>query len=381
MYYFDNAATTIKKPKQVGEAIFEAVTSEKVGNPARGAHSYSIDAFSAVYEARLKIASLFGASDELAVAFTQNATMALNIAIKGLIPSDCHVITTVLEHNSVLRPLYELSQRNVNLSFVNYDKDRQCLCYEEFEKLIQEDTRAIVCTQVSNVLGDIVNLEFISKLCQKYNLLFIVDGSQGAGLVPFNFDRLKVDAFCFTGHKSLYGPQGTGGLIVKSDSQIKGIVSGGSGNLSFSKKHPQELPDRLEAGTLNSHSLIGLSAGIDYVLDETPEKLWNQQIKLTSKMREVFKSMDSILLYGSDTQSIGTLALNIGQVNASDIAMLLWDDYRIAVRAGSHCAPLVHQTFKTIEQGMVRFSFSSFTTVEEIDYAIEAVDAIAKKIR
>lgn len=381
MYYFDNAATTLKKPRQVGEAIFEAISAEQLGNPARGSHSYSIDAFRSVYETRLKVASLLGARDELAVAFTQNATMALNIAIKGLIPSNCHVITTVLEHNSVLRPLYDLEQRDVTLSFVGYDTEKGRLRYEEFEQLIQKNTKAIVCTQVSNLLGDVINLEFISKLCQKYNLLFIVDGSQGAGLVPVEFDGLKVDAFCFTGHKSLYGPQGTGGLIVKSDSQVTGMLSGGSGSHSFSHEQPFTLPDRLEAGTLNTHGLIGLSAGIDYVLQETPEKLWQKQVKLAHQMREALQSMANVLLYGSATQSIGTIALNIDKVNASEIALLLWEEYRIAVRAGSHCAPLIHQTFKTREQGMIRFSFSSFTTVEEIDYAIEAIYDIIKKNR
>ena len=383
VYYFDNAATTLKKPASVATAVFEAIQSETLGNPSRGAHEPSLNAFRSLYQTRLKVAELFHVSNELTIGFTMNATMALNIAIKGLIPDNSHVISTVLEHNSVLRPLYQLEAKGVTTSFVSYDREANQLNYDDFEKLLTPETKAVVCTHGSNVLGDILDLAFISEFCQKHELMLLVDASQTAGVCDINFDELNLTVLCFTGHKSLYGPQGTGGLIVKEGCSLTPLLVGGSGTQSFSKTQPSELPDLLEAGTANVHSLLGLDAGLDYVIKNKLENFKHTQHELVRTFYESLYHLPELIFYGTtnNDKKTGIVSLNIKGISAATVANDLSEYYDIAVRPGAHCAPLVHQTFGTEEQGMVRFSFSSFNTVEEVKYAVNARKELVEKYK
>ncbi|MCQ2420529.1 MAG: aminotransferase class V-fold PLP-dependent enzyme, partial [Clostridia bacterium] len=260
MIYLDNAATTLRKPQAVSDAVLQAMGS--MGNCARGAHSSALSAARVIFEARSQLAAFFGCRRPDHVIFTANATEALNIAISGLFAPGDHIISTDLEHNSVLRPLYRLeSEQNVSLSFVPADRTG-CVDYADFERLIRPETKAIVCTHASNLTGNVLDLGIISALCKKHHLLLIVDASQTAGCLPIDMSALGIDVLCFTGHKGLMGPQGTGGLCIREGIKIRPWKVGGSGVLSHSRTQPSEYPTRLEAGTLNAHGIAGLLAAV-----------------------------------------------------------------------------------------------------------------------
>ena len=262
MIYFDNAATTRMKPPGVIEAVAEAMRS--MGNAGRGVHEASLDASRTIFGTRVLLADFFGAESPKQIAFTANSTESLNIAIKGLFRPGDHVITTVLEHNSVLRPLYEMQERGVRLSFAGSDREGR-LCYEDFERLIAEDTKGIVCTHGSNLTGNLVDIERVGRIAHEHGLIFIVDASQTAGVFPIDVQKMQIDVLCFTGHKSLMGPQGTGGMYVREGLQVRPLLSGGSGVQTYSKTHPAEMPTALEAGTLNGHGIAGLHAAVEYI--------------------------------------------------------------------------------------------------------------------
>ncbi len=379
MIYLDNAATTLHKPRLVIDAVVEAMTS--MGNSSRGTHDQSIKASMAVFECRCKLAQLLGCPSPDRVVFTQNSTEALNIAINGLINEGDHVITTDLEHNSVLRPLYRLeAERNVSLSFVSADQTG-CVDYEAFERLINPKTRAIVCTHGSNLTGNILDIKHIGELAKKHGLLFIVDASQTAGAYPINMMDMGISVLCFTGHKGLMGPQGTGGLCIADDVNIRPWKVGGSGVQSYSKTQPAELPTALEAGTLNGHGLAGLSAALDFIMETGVEAIHQKEIALMKHFYESVKMIDGVKIYGdfSTEERCAIVALNIRDYESSAVSDVLAVDYDIATRPGAHCAPRMHQALGTTEQGAVRFSFSFFNTEEEVDFALEAVKNIAEQ--
>ena len=265
MIYLDNAATTLQKPPCVVDAVVRAMST--MGNAARGAHSSALSASRTVYETRCKIAALFGCPDPEHVVFTGNATEALNLALNGIFSRGDHVITTDLEHNSVLRPLYRLEKQGViELSFVPADKLGRP-DYDAFRKLIRPNTRAIVCTHASNLTGNMVDLAAVGKVAKEAGLFFVVDASQTAGVVPVDMEKTGIDILCFTGHKGLMAPQGTGGLCIGTGVEIRPFKVGGSGVHSYDKEQPSSYPTRLEAGTLNSHGLAGLSAALDFIAE------------------------------------------------------------------------------------------------------------------
>lgn len=369
--YFDNAATTKIKPQCVVDAVCSALTT--MGNAARGAHGSSLDASRIVYNTRVKLAKLFNCKSADHVVFTCNATEALNIAIRGSIPNNAHVITTVLEHNSVLRPLYLLEKENgVKLSFVTAD-DRGNAIIEQFEELINEDTKAIVCTHASNLTGNVIDIKRVGKIAHEHNLLFIVDASQTAGILPIDMEDMNIDILCFTGHKGLYGPQGTGGLCIRKGIDVKTFKCGGSGVHSYDKEQPQDYPTRLEAGTLNSHGIAGLSAALDFIGKTGIEAIGNRENALAKRFYNGIKDIEGIKIY-SDMGALshtGVVAINLGDIDSAEVADILATDYDVAVRAGAHCAPLMHEALGTKEQGAVRFSFSWFNTEEEVDKAIK----------
>ena len=379
MIYLDNAATTRQKPQQVIDAVVNAMTT--MGNAARGAHGSSLEAARKVYDTRCKLAKLFGCKRPDHVIFTCNSTEALNIAISGILNSSDHVITTVLEHNSVLRPLYRLeSEKKITLSFVSADKQGRP-CMAEFESLIQDNTRAIVCTHASNLTGEIIDLVEVGRIAKKHGLLLIVDASQTAGCVPIDMEAMNIDVLCFTGHKGIYGPQGTGGLCIREGVEIRPFKVGGSGIHSYMKEQPEEYPTRLEAGTLNSHGLMGLSAALDFLEETGIDIIAEKEHQLMMRFYQGVANLPGVTVYGDFSEGhtrTAVVTLNVHDYDSSAVADELSECYDIATRAGAHCAPRMHEALGTVEQGAVRFSFSWFTTEEEVDAAIAAVREIAE---
>ena len=351
LIYLDNAATTLHKPPQVVEAVKNAILT--AGNAARGAHGASMQASRTVFETRQKLARLLGCPQAEHVVFTANSTMALNIAIQGILSPENHAISTDLEHNSVLRPLYALQDQGMGLDFVRADRQGN-IRYEDFAPLFRPNTKAVVCTHASNLTGNMLDIARIAEIAHAHGALLIVDASQTAGTVPIDMTALGVDVLCFTGHKGLMGPQGTGGLCIRPGVDIRPLLRGGSGIHSFDRHQPEAYPTRLEAGTLNSHGIAGLDAAADYLLET---------------------------IYGdfSPSQRAAIVALNIRDYDSAEIADVLSADYGIATRPGAHCAPRMHEALGTVQQGAVRFSFSVFNTEEEIDAAIAAVAELAQE--
>ena len=378
MIYLDSAATSYHKPDGVARAVAEAISH--MGNPGRGAHEASLDASRVVYGTREKMAGLFGVEEASQIVFTANSTESLNIAIQGLADPGDHVITTVMEHNSVLRPLYLCQQRGVSLTILPFSA-AGTVTPKAIEAVIRSNTRMIVCTHGSNLTGDLNDLEAIGRVCKKHHLLFVVDASQTAGVFPIQMDSMNIDVLCFTGHKSLMGPQGTGGMCVRKGVRIRPLLVGGSGIDSYSKIHPQVMPTALEAGTLNAHGIAGLSAALDFIKKVTPDVIRQREEELTRRFVCQIKSIPGVKLYGNYEQfpRAPILSLNILDYDSGEIADVLAQDYGIMTRAGAHCAPLMHEALGTKSQGAVRFSFSYFNTEEEIDQAANAIRELAEE--
>ena len=378
MIYLDNAATTLHKPPQVMEAVLHAMIT--MGNAARGAHGGALEASRTVFGTREKLARLFSCRRADHVVFTANSTEALNIAINGTIHRGDHVISTDCEHNSVLRPLYRLEEeRGVELDFVPADRQGR-VDYSDFERLMRPNTRAVVCTHCSNLTGNIMDLERISDIAHRHGALLLVDASQTAGTVPIHMEALGVDVLCFTGHKGLMGPQGTGGLCIRPGVEIAPGKVGGSGVHSYDRHHPMEYPTRLEAGTLNSHGIAGLSAALDVILERGVEDIQRAEHALMQRFYEGVRDIPGITVYGdfSVPERCAIVALNIRDYDSSAVSDELTVTYGIATRPGAHCAPRMHKALGTTEQGAVRFSFSFYNTEQEVDAAIAAVRAIAE---
>lgn len=377
MIYLDNAATTLHKPQQVIDAVAHAMQS--MGNCARGTHEEALDAARTVYDARVRLASLFGCPRVDHVAFTANSTEALNIAINGLIDPGDHVISTDLEHNSVLRPLYRLeAEHGAELSFVPADRLGN-VDYADFERLMKPNTRAVVCTNASNLTGTVLDIERIAKTAHSHGALVIVDASQTAGCWPIDMKKMGIDVLCFTGHKGLMGPQGTGGICVKEGIEIRPFKVGGSGVQSYSRTHPAEYPTRLEAGTLNGHGIAGLGAAAKFISETGVENIHAKERSLMLRFYEGVKNIEGVTVYGDFTKDkTAIVALNIRDYESGEVSYELSQGYGIATRPGAHCAPRMHKALGTAEVGAVRFSFSFYNTEEEIDEAVRAVAELAK---
>ena len=377
MIYLDSSATSFLKPPQVAEAVFRSFNT--IGNAGRGAHAPTLNASRLIYDTREKLAALFGTPDPSRIAFTCNATEALNIAIHGAIHPGEHVITTACEHNSVLRPLYLKEKEGTELTIIPADiKGR--IRYDLLESSVKSNTSAIVLTHASNLSGNVTDLAFVSNFAKKHGLLLIVDASQTAGSLPINVVKMGIDILCFTGHKGLFGPQGTGGLYVREGLTLSPLKSGGSGIHSFDRQHPTDMPTALEAGTLNGHGIAGLNAGLDYSLSTGVKNIHAKEISLSRRFVNGISDISDLKLYGDIDTPLRTpiISLNIGNMSSASVSDILWEDYEICVRAGAHCAPLMHKTFGTEKQGAVRFSFSCFNTEAEIDTAIQAMHEIAE---
>ena len=378
MIYFDNAATTLQKPDCVLRAVTEAMTT--FGNPGRGVHEPAMAASRAIYDARCALSRLFHAENPTRIAFTANATQALNIAVKGIFRPGDHVITTAMEHNSVLRPLYELEERGVELTILPAD-DRGRIDYNDFPAAIRDNTRGILCTHGSNLTGNLLDIGKIGAIAHAHNLLFLVDASQTAGVFPIDVQKGNIDILCFTGHKSLLGPQGTGGLYVREGVEIRPLLTGGSGVQSHSKTHPAQMPTALEAGTLNAHGLAGLNAGVRWLLETGIDNIRRKELELMWAFYEGVKAIPGITVYGdfSSRERCPIVSLNVREYDSAQVSDALLTDYGIATRPGAHCAPLMHDALGTGKRGAVRFSFSHYNTIEEINTAIAALGEIAQE--
>ena len=378
MIYMDNAATTMHKPQEVIDAVVTAMSS--MGNAGRGVNEASLSASRIIYDTREKLCWLFGAEDPRQIVFTPNSTESLNIAIKGILNPGDHVIATMLEHNSVLRPLYEMEKKGVRLTIVKSDQNGR-FNLKDIEDAIAEDTKMIVCTNGSNLTGNYVDPEPVGTLARERGIVFVVDASQTAGVFPIDVQKMKIDVLCFTGHKGMLAPQGTGGMYVRKGLVIRPLKSGGSGVQTYSKTHPIEMPTALEAGTLNGHGIAGLHAAVEYLEKTGVDNIRAREQDLMWRFYEGVKDIPGVKVYGdfSSKNRCPIVTLNIGDYDSSEVSDELLTEYGISTRAGGHCAPLMHEALGTVEQGAVRFSFSHYNTEEEVDTAIEAIRELSKE--
>ena len=378
MIYMDNAATTMHKPQEVIDAVVTAMSS--MGNAGRGVNEASLSASRIIYDTREKLCRLFGAEDPRQIVFTPNSTESLNIAIKGILNPGDHVIATMLEHNSVLRPLYEMEKKGVRLTIVKSDQNGR-FDLKDIEDAIAEDTKMIVCTNGSNLTGNYVDPEPVGTLARERGIVFVVDASQTAGVFPIDVQKMKIDVLCFTGHKGMLAPQGTGGMYVRKGLVIRPLKSGGSGVQTYSKTHPIEMPTALEAGTLNGHGIAGLHAAVEYLEKTGVDNIRAREQDLMWRFYEGVKDIPGVKVYGdfSSKNRCPIVTLNIGDYDSSEVSDELLTEYGISTRAGGHCAPLMHEALGTVEQGAVRFSFSHYNTEEEVDTAIEAIRELSKE--
>ncbi len=377
MIYFDSAATSFYKPQCVTDAVVRAL--DGFGNPSRGAHEASLDASRTVYETRSLLSSFFNAPSPERVVFTSNSTEALNTALYGLLGDGDRVITTEAEHNSVLRPLYDLERRGViTLDFVRCDRMGN-IDVRDFEKLIKPDTKMIVMTHCSNVTGTVYDISSVGRTAEKYGLLFVVDASQSAGIIPIDMKEAGISVLCFTGHKSLLGPQGTGGMCIAEGVEITPLKRGGTGVQSYLEDMPSRYPARLEAGTLNSHSIAGLNAGLKYIQANGIDILYEKEKKIADYFWNGIRDIPSVSFYGDiNSPRTGIVSINVADYTSEDTADYLSSVWNIAVRPGAHCAPLMHRALGTEKRGVVRFSFSPFNTPSQVDTAVAAIREISR---
>ncbi len=378
MIYLDNAATTMHKPQTVIDAVTQAMCS--LGNAGRGATSGALDAARTIHGCRTKLARFLGCPRADHVCFTPNSTAALNTVINGVVRPGDRVVTTVLEHNSVLRPLNRLAvEQGVTVEYAGCDANG-VLDYDELEQLVTPGTRAVVVTHASNVTGNAVDIARVAAMAHAAGALVIVDASQSAGTAKIDMDTMGLDVVCFTGHKGLMGPQGTGGLAVAEGIDVAPWAMGGTGVHSFDALQPLEWPTRLEAGTLNGHGIAGLSAGLDFIEAQGGvEAIASSERALAERFLAGVREIPGIALYGAFDQPVRSaiVSLNVGDIDSAEISDALMQGWGIATRPGAHCAPLMHRALGTERQGIVRFSFGYFNTAEEVDTAIDALRDLA----
>lgn len=381
MIYFDNAATTWPKPREVLRAVEDAIKNHG-SNPGRSGHRMALAAARLVYESRELIAEFFNAESPDNIVFTLNATDAINMALKGVLEPGDHVITTSMEHNSVSRPLFALRGKGVEWDVVKCGRDGS-LDPRDIEKAIRPNTRLIAVTHASNVTGTIMPVEEVGKLAREKGILFLVDAAQSAGVLPIDVRKMNIDLLAFPGHKGLYGPQGTGGLYVRKGVDVRPLREGGTGSFSDELAQPQLLPDRLESGTLNTPGIAGLAAGVRFIKEKGVESIREHEVKLTRRFLDGLQEIDGIEVYGptEPRRRCAVVPINLKGMDSSELAYILDSAFGIEVRAGLHCSPMAHNTLGTADRGAARFSFSVFNTVEEIDEALKALKSIAENFR
>ncbi len=379
--YFDNAATSWPKPPAVSAAMQKYL--KKIGaNPGRSGHRLSVDAARVIYDAREKLAQLFNVGDPLRIVMVKNATEGLNIAISGLLKPGDHVITSSMEHNSVMRPLRAMEAQGVNLSVIQCDKSG-LIDPAQISAAIRKNTKAIFMTHASNATGTVMPVADIGRIAREHSLVFCVDAAQTAGSFPIDVTEMNIDLLAFTGHKSLFGPSGTGGLYIREglEKQIAPLCVGGTGSRSQVEEQPDFMPDRYEAGTPNTVGISGLQAGVDFVLSEGIAQIKKKEEELLKIFMEGAKGLAGITLYGQNGTQKRTpvVCFNIDGMDPAEVALELDERFNIMARSGLHCAPSAHKTIGTYPQGTVRFSFSYFNTQEQIAKALEAIRKISRR--
>ncbi|OGP55352.1 MAG: cysteine desulfurase [Deltaproteobacteria bacterium RBG_13_52_11] len=379
--YLDNAASSWPKPEATWQAMEHFMRS--VGaNPGRSGHRLSIESGRIILEARESLAQLFGIEDPLRLVFTRNATESLNLAIRGLLQPGNHCITSSMEHNSVMRPLRALEKKGVEITALACSPEGE-LDPQEIEKAIKKNTRVIVITHASNVVGTLMPVGEVGEIARKHDVFFCIDAAQTAGALPIDVAEMQIDLLAFTGHKALYGPQGTGGLYIGEglETELEPLLRGGTGSRSEFQEQPEFMPDKYESGTPNTVGIAGLGAGVQYILAQGVARIRKKEQQLTKQLIEGLKSIPGVIVYGcrDASRQVAIVSFNIRGLAPSEIAMELDETFAIMSRPGLHCAPAAHQTINTFPQGTLRLSAGYFTTEEEIALALEAVGKIAAR--
>jgi cysteine desulfurase family protein len=383
MIYFDNAATSWPKPPRVLEAMSNFMT-EVGGSPGRSAHRLSIEAGRIVYEAREVLARLFNVTDPLRVVFGLNATEALNLALQGVLRAGDHVVTSSMEHNSVMRPLRALEETGQVEITVVPCSSQGFLDPGDLESALRSNTRMIVLNHASNVVGSVLPVGEAGSIARRHGALLLVDAAQTAGAYSLDMNSMGIDLLAFTGHKALFGPQGTGGLCMGQRvavADIEPVKRGGTGSRSEREEQPEFLPDMCESGTPNTVGLAGLLAGAEYVIHEGVERIRAGEVELTRRLMAGLLEIPGVTVYGGHDAELQTanVSFNIEGLAPSEVGLTLDEDYEVMSRVGLHCAPAAHRTIGTFPVGTVRFSLSYFNTTDEVDEALMAVRRIAQR--
>lgn len=381
--YLDNAATTYPKPEKVYSSILNYM--KNVGaSPGRGGYENALTGDRMVYKCRQSLINLFNFNKIENVIFTSNITASLNILIKSIVKDDWHVITSSMDHNSVIRPLVSLEKSNkIELDILNCSEEG-LINVEDFKNTIKDNTKLVVLSHASNIVGTIQPLETIGKICKEKGIYFIIDSAQTAGVLPLDFQNLNCNALAFTGHKALLGPQGIGGFIIddKLNNIATNFIEGGTGSLSESTLQPDFLPDKFESGTMNTPGIAGLLAGIEYINEEGLNTIKEREEYLSREFINGLLNIDSIKVYGPLDASLrtATLSINSSKIDNSELGFLLDSEFGIMVRTGLHCAPLAHKTIGSFPQGTLRFSFGAFNDIKDINYALYALNSILSRM-
>lgn len=381
MIYLDNAATSWPKPEEVYLEM-DKFFRQFGANPGRAGYKIAAHASRKIFDVRESLAAFFGAEDSAQIIFTTSTTHSLNLAIHGIIEKGDHVITSAVEHNSVIRPLKELEKEGIiELSVVGLNAEGQ-IDLEILQDKIGEKTKLIVISHGSNVTGDVFDLEEIGQIAQEKEILLLVDAAQTAGFLPIDVQAMKIDMLAFAGHKSLYGPPGTGGLYIRKDLNVKPIFAGGTGSKSEEFYQPDVFPEKYESGTMNSVGVVGLGVGVEFIKRVGLEKIRHHELLLSKIFLEGLTAIKNIQVYGQIEDELRTpvVSFNIGEESSTEIGYILDQVFDIAVRSGLHCAPLTHQTLGTLQQGTVRAGFGYFNTQEDVETLLLAIQQIAQKI-
>ena len=378
MIYFDNAATSWPKPEEVYREVEKVLRN--CGNPGRGGHKMALESGRVIFEARQEICSIFNIKDPMRVVFTSNTTEALNIALKGILKEGDHVITSSMEHNSMIRPLMALKEKGIEVTIVKANEEGK-IDPEDIKEAITTKTKMIAITHASNVTGTIMPIEEIGNIAREMNLIFLVDAAQTAGILPIDVEKQNIDLLAFPGHKGLYGPQGTGGLYVRKSIEILPLEEGGTGSKSESMYQPDLMPDKLESGTPNTPGIAGLKEGVKFVKSVGIKNIYQQEKRLTKILIEGLKEIKGVKIYGPQKveERVGVVSITLKDSDVGEISYILDRDFDIATRAGLHCAPLAHSTIGTLKTGTLRFGIGYFNTEEEVEKAIKAIEIISRK--
>jgi cysteine desulfurase family protein len=376
MIYLDNAATTFPKPESVYIKVLESMKNYGA-NPGRGSHTMAVEGAKVIYETRELLATLFNLDNPMNVIFTSNSTDSLNMAMKGILHSGDHVITTSMEHNSVIRPLVELEKNGVEITIVPCENDGQ-INISKIEKAMKSNTKLVVTTHVSNLTGTILPIEQIGKICKRHKITYLVDAAQSAGVLDIDVKKFNIDLLAVPGHKGLLGPQGSGALIINCENEIKQLKEGGTGSESSNLSQPKFYPDKLESGTQNLPGIAGLNAGVKYILNRGIESIYRHENYLLDIFINEISNNHKFRIYGPRCikDRCGVVSINILNLDSTEVAYILDEKYKIAVRSGLHCAPLAHKTIGTEKIGAVRFSVGPFNNVSEMLETAKALNEI-----